>query len=159
LDAKEGASELAADLLAATLTALFELTMASNFHIQKPYVLATLPSPLQRPETPGRCTVGVVFGQRPGPKKRTRRSELAIGIDGDAVNLYDVRQIFSLTYINCQLTMLSRYRHRASSPPIRSLLSTSSHAHHAPFGGRPTTTRLAGIHTPLRRKRRPRNDG
>ncbi|KAH8902883.1 hypothetical protein BR93DRAFT_941188 [Coniochaeta sp. PMI_546] len=64
--------------------------MASNFHIQKPYVLATLPTPLQRPDTPGKCTVGVVFGQRPGPKKRTRRSELAIGIDGDAVNLYDV---------------------------------------------------------------------
>ncbi|KAB5559541.1 hypothetical protein GE09DRAFT_962137 [Coniochaeta sp. 2T2.1] len=64
--------------------------MASNFHIQKPYVLATLPTPLQRSETPGKCTVGVVFGQRPGPQKRTRRSELAIGIDGDAANLYDV---------------------------------------------------------------------
>jgi hypothetical protein len=69
--------------------------MASNFHIQKPYVLATLPTPLQRPETPGKCAVGVVYGQRPGPKKRTRRSELAIGIDGDAVNLYDVRQLDS----------------------------------------------------------------
>ncbi|OIW22791.1 hypothetical protein CONLIGDRAFT_638043 [Coniochaeta ligniaria NRRL 30616] len=64
--------------------------MASNFHIQKPYVLATLPTPLQRPETPGRCLVGVVFGQRPKTLKRSRRPELAIGIDGDAANLYDV---------------------------------------------------------------------
>jgi hypothetical protein len=81
-----------ANLSTAIPQALSELAMASNFHIQKPYVLATLPTPLQRAETRGRCSVGVVYGQRPGPKKRTRRSELVIGIDGDAVNLYDVRQ-------------------------------------------------------------------
>ena len=91
LGAKAHSHPWEVELSAAIPLALFDLKMASNFHIQKPYVLATLPTPLQRPEAPGKCRVGVVFGQRPGPKKRTRRSELAIGIDGDAVNLYDVR--------------------------------------------------------------------
>lgn len=63
--------------------------MASTFHIQKPYLLATLPNPSSRPDTAGKCTVGEVFGQRPDTKKR-KRSELSVGIDGDAVNLYDV---------------------------------------------------------------------
>lgn len=61
--------------------------MASNFQIQQPYVLATLPRPLD-PKT-GRYVVGEVYGTSEGSKKR-KRSEVAIGVDGEAVNIYDV---------------------------------------------------------------------
>ncbi|OTA99355.1 hypothetical protein M426DRAFT_68006 [Hypoxylon sp. CI-4A] len=61
--------------------------MASHFQIQKPYVLATLPRPLD-PAT-GRYVVSEVYGSAPGSKKR-KRHELAVGIDGEAVNIYNV---------------------------------------------------------------------
>ncbi|KAI1373063.1 hypothetical protein F4677DRAFT_430949 [Hypoxylon crocopeplum] len=61
--------------------------MASHFQIQKPYVLATLPRPLD-PAT-GRYVVGEVYGSTPGSRKR-KRHELAVGIDGEAVNIYNV---------------------------------------------------------------------
>ncbi|CAK7266335.1 hypothetical protein SEPCBS57363_002041 [Sporothrix epigloea] len=61
--------------------------MASNFHIQKPYVLASLPRSLAQVD--GKSVVGEVFGQRPGVKKR-RRAELAVGIDGESANIYDI---------------------------------------------------------------------
>ncbi len=55
-------------------------------------MLATLSAPLERPDGPGRYLVGEVFGQKSGSKKR-KRSEVSVGIDGDAVNLYDVRHV------------------------------------------------------------------
>ena len=61
--------------------------MSSEFVVQSPYVLATLPKPLDH--TKGRYVVGEVHGQQPGSKKR-KRAELAVGIDGEGVNLYDV---------------------------------------------------------------------
>ena len=61
--------------------------MASNFHIQKPYVLASLPRSLAQVD--GKSVVGEVFGQRPGLKRR-RRAEVAVGIDGESANIYDV---------------------------------------------------------------------
>ncbi|KAI1134829.1 hypothetical protein F5Y05DRAFT_191928 [Hypoxylon sp. FL0543] len=61
--------------------------MASHFQIQKPYVLATLPRPLD-PAT-GRYVVSEVYGSAPGSRKR-KRHELAVGIDGEAVNIYNV---------------------------------------------------------------------
>lgn len=61
--------------------------MASHFQIQKPYVLATLPRPVD--PTTGRYVVGNVYGSLPGSRKR-KRSELAIGTDGDSMNIYDV---------------------------------------------------------------------
>ncbi|KAI0156736.1 hypothetical protein GGR52DRAFT_583032 [Hypoxylon sp. FL1284] len=61
--------------------------MASHFQIQKPYVLATLPRPLD-PST-GRYVVSEVYGYAPGSRKR-KRHELAVGIDGEAVNIYNV---------------------------------------------------------------------
>ncbi|KAI0512799.1 hypothetical protein F5B22DRAFT_614250, partial [Xylaria bambusicola] len=63
--------------------------MASQFHIQKPYVLTTLPRPLD-PAT-GAYVVGDVYGLAPALKKRKRRrAELTVGIDGEAINIYDV---------------------------------------------------------------------
>ncbi|KAI1328473.1 hypothetical protein F5Y16DRAFT_369121 [Xylariaceae sp. FL0255] len=63
--------------------------MASQFQIQKPYVLTTLPRPLD-PAT-GAYVVGDVYGYVPGSRKRKRRrAELTVGIDGEAVNIYDV---------------------------------------------------------------------
>jgi len=68
-------------------------TMASKLHIHKPYVLKALSQPLDRPDRPGRHTIGEVLGQKQGSKRR-KRSELSVAIDGDAIHLYDVRQPF-----------------------------------------------------------------
>ncbi|KAF2972457.1 hypothetical protein GQX73_g1093 [Xylaria multiplex] len=63
--------------------------MASQFQVQKPYVLTTLPRPLDT--TTGTYVVGDVYGYAPGSKKRKRRrAELTVGIDGEAINIYDV---------------------------------------------------------------------
>ncbi|GAB1320887.1 Nucleoporin [Madurella fahalii] len=63
--------------------------MASKLQIHKPYVLQTLPRPLDRLEGPGRYHVSEVFGQRQGFKRR-KRSELSVAVDGVAVYLYDI---------------------------------------------------------------------
>ena len=60
--------------------------MASHFQIQKPYVLTSLPRPLD--PTTGRYVVNEVYGSAPGSKKR-KRTELAIGTDGDSINIYE----------------------------------------------------------------------
>ncbi|KAI1419138.1 hypothetical protein F5Y12DRAFT_302055 [Xylaria sp. FL1777] len=63
--------------------------MASQFQVQKPYVLTTLPRPLD--PTTGTYVVGEVHGYAPGSKKRKRRrAELTVGVDGEAINIYDV---------------------------------------------------------------------
>ena len=62
--------------------------MSSRFALQNPYVVASLPRPIDRSN--GRYVVGEVYGGVPGSKKR-KRSELAVGIDGEGINLYDVR--------------------------------------------------------------------
>lgn len=64
--------------------------MAATFNIQKPYVLTTLPRPLSHEANGSAYVVGDVWGQQQGSKKR-KRPELALGVDGEAVNLYDVR--------------------------------------------------------------------
>lgn len=60
--------------------------MASEYRIHKPYVLATLPRPLDH--TAGNIVAKEVYGQRDG--QRRKRTELAVGIDGEAVSIYDV---------------------------------------------------------------------
>lgn len=50
--------------------------------------MASLPRPID--PSNGRYVVGEVYGGVPGSKKR-KRSEVAVGIDGESVNLYDVR--------------------------------------------------------------------
>ncbi len=61
--------------------------MASKFSLQKPYIVAALPHPIELSQ--GRYTAGEVYGGVPGAKRR-KRAELAVGIDGEGVNLYDV---------------------------------------------------------------------
>ena len=61
--------------------------MSSKFSLQAPYVVASLPRPIDRSR--GRYVVGEVFGAAHGSKKR-KRSELVVGVDGEGVNLYDV---------------------------------------------------------------------
>ncbi|KAI1114593.1 hypothetical protein F5Y14DRAFT_413887 [Nemania sp. NC0429] len=63
--------------------------MASHFQVQKPYVLATLPRPLET----GTYVVGEVYGHSYAPasrKRKRRRAELTVGVDGEAINIYDV---------------------------------------------------------------------
>lgn len=53
-------------------------------------MVASLPKPIDVKN--GRYVVGEVFGGAVGAgAKKRKRSELAIGIDGEGVNLYDVR--------------------------------------------------------------------
>ncbi|KAH6680330.1 hypothetical protein B0J14DRAFT_648710 [Halenospora varia] len=61
--------------------------MSLKFSLQPPYTVATLPQPIDRKD--GRYVVGDVHGGAPGAKKR-KRSELAVGVDGEGVNLYDI---------------------------------------------------------------------
>ncbi|KAI1503354.1 hypothetical protein F5X99DRAFT_375874 [Biscogniauxia marginata] len=88
--------------------------MASHFQAQKPYVLNTLPRPLD--PTTGRYVVGEVYGSKPGSRKRKRRTELSVGIDGEAINIYDVSSARLITSypippqsrISCPITTIRR---------------------------------------------------
>jgi len=79
--------------------------MSPKFSLQKPYVVASLPNPIDHSN--GRYVVGDVYGGAPGSKKR-KRSELAVGVDGEGVNLYDVRfcDCFSNIFSNFSLGIL-----------------------------------------------------
>ncbi|KOS21005.1 Uncharacterized protein ESCO_004517 [Escovopsis weberi] len=61
--------------------------MASEYRIHRPYVLATLPKPLDH--TQGNIVAREVYGQREGLKKR-KRTELVVGVDGETTSIYDV---------------------------------------------------------------------
>ncbi|KAL2131189.1 hypothetical protein VTI74DRAFT_5437 [Chaetomium olivicolor] len=63
--------------------------MAAKLQVHTPYVLQTLPRPLDGPDGQGRYLAGDVFGQKQGCKRR-KRTELAVAIDGVAVYLYDI---------------------------------------------------------------------
>lgn len=69
------------------LTLVTIIAMASEYRIHKPYVLATLPRPLDHTE--GRIVAREVYGQRDGQKKR-KRTELVVGVDGETASIYDV---------------------------------------------------------------------
>jgi hypothetical protein len=61
--------------------------MSSGLVLQKPQLVASLPRSIDHSDS--RYVVSEVYGGAPGSKKR-KRSELAVGIDGEGVNLYDV---------------------------------------------------------------------
>lgn len=84
------------------------IAMASEYRIHKPSVLATLPRPLDHTE--GRIVAREVYGQRDDQKKR-KRTELAVGVDGETASIYDVS---SLVHTNLSILMLiaGRSRHR-----------------------------------------------
>jgi hypothetical protein len=63
--------------------------MASGLSIGAPYVVASLPKLIDASQ--GRYVVGEVYGGAPNSKKR-KRSELAVGTDGEGINIYDVRR-------------------------------------------------------------------
>ncbi|KAJ3558566.1 hypothetical protein NPX13_g9679 [Xylaria arbuscula] len=91
--------------------------MTSQFHLQKPYVLTTLPRPLD-PVT-GTYVVGDVYGYAPGSKKRKRRrAELTVGIDGEAINIYDVSSSRLVT--SYPIPPQSRFTCPASSVRLKS---------------------------------------
>ncbi len=50
-------------------------------------MLASLPRPIDN--SAGRYVVAEVLGGVPGSRKR-KRAELAVGVDGEGLNLYDV---------------------------------------------------------------------
>ena len=56
--------------------------------IEPPYTIASLPKPLDRIH--GRVQTAPVYGIR-GSRKR-KRHEIAVGVDGEGVNVYNVQQ-------------------------------------------------------------------
>lgn len=67
---------------------MLDIVNMSKFSVQPPHILASLPRPINISN--GRYVVGEVYGgAQPGSKKR-KRAELAIGIDGEGINMYDV---------------------------------------------------------------------
>lgn len=84
--------------------------MAAAFNIQKPYMLTTLPRPFNREGNGSAYAVGDVWAQQKGSKKR-KRPELAVGTDGEAVNLYDVRHRLCFPSLN-DLLIVHRYPHK-----------------------------------------------
>ncbi|KHJ31279.1 hypothetical protein EV44_g2212 [Erysiphe necator] len=61
--------------------------MPPPFTLQKPYVISSLPQSISSFEDT--YLASEVYGWTPGQKKR-KRSELAVGINGEGVNLYDI---------------------------------------------------------------------
>lgn len=70
--------------------------MSSTFKIEKPLVVASLPRPVDH--STGRYFVSDVHGGTPGSRKR-KRAELAVGISGEGVNLYDVSNLDSVSVV------------------------------------------------------------
>lgn len=68
--------------------------MSPGSSIQKPYSIASLPKPVNKSTSP--YFVGDVHGVIPGSRKR-KRTELAVGIDGENLNLYDVQESSLIT--------------------------------------------------------------
>lgn len=62
--------------------------MAAEYKIHRPYVLATLPRPLDHAK--GNIVAGEVYGQKDTAKK-AKRTELVVGVDGEITSIYDVR--------------------------------------------------------------------
>lgn len=103
--------------------------MATTLQIHKPYVLKALSHPLDRPDGPGKHTVGEVYGQVSGPgSKKRKRSELAVAIDGDSVHLYDVSILPSLVPPSVANSLLTRSPRRKPSHPTSSLPRPTSPA-------------------------------
>lgn len=69
--------------------------MATAFSIGNPTVIATLPRPIDRLN--GRYVVSDVHGGIRGSRKR-KRAELVVGVDGEGLNIYDVRELFKRAY-------------------------------------------------------------
>ncbi|CAG8974052.1 hypothetical protein HYALB_00009553 [Hymenoscyphus albidus] len=90
--------------------------MPSKFSLQNPYVVASLPRPIDINN--GRYVVGEVFGGAVGAgAKKRKRSELAIGIDGEGINLYDISSSKLIT--SYALPPLSSFTCAPSSVRIR----------------------------------------
>ena len=67
---------------------LIVVAMAAEYNIHRPYVLATLPRPLDHAK--GNIVAGEVYGQKDNAKK-AKRTELVVGVDGEITSIYDVR--------------------------------------------------------------------
>lgn len=78
------------------------IAMSSEYRIQRPYVLATLPRPLDH--TDGKIVAREVYGQLDGQRKR-KRTELAVGVDGETTSIYDVRENICTQILLCDMVI------------------------------------------------------
>lgn len=92
---------------------LYSTIKMSGLSLQEPYVVATLPRPVDT--TTGRYKCAEVHGSEPGSRKRKR--ELVVGVDGEGVNLYDVCNYIPKRY-SIHLTHLRRLQPSSSLPTL-----------------------------------------
>ncbi len=93
--------------------------------VMTPTVLAQLPQSLLGTE--GRTQFGPCYGLT-GSRKR-KRPEIAAAIDGETLNIYDVRDKCA----NLMWTLTTkRYKNRSLSHPMLFHQRVYSHAHHVP---------------------------
>ncbi|GAO17051.1 hypothetical protein UVI_02003250 [Ustilaginoidea virens] len=78
--------------------------MAAEYRIHRPYVLASLPRPLDH--TDGRIVAREVYSLRDGRKKK-KRMELAVGVDGETASIYDTLQSSPVRHIAAASTSAS----------------------------------------------------
>lgn len=100
--------------------------MAPGSSIQRPYSIASLPRPVN--QSTGRYVVGDVHGGTRGSRKR-KRTELAVGIDGEGLNLYDVSIIGNakMVHFSTSSNLNSRSRNPDLLRPMPFLRSRPSH--------------------------------
>ncbi len=89
--------------------------MSSTFKIQKPLVVAQLSEPVGH--AAGRYVVSDVHGGVPGTRKR-KRAELAVGIDGEGTNLYDVCILAQEVEMGALLTYKRSHNQNSSHPTL-----------------------------------------
>jgi hypothetical protein len=97
--------------------------MSAAFSIEKPTVVATLPRPVD--QSIGRYVVSEVHGGIPGSRKR-KRSELAVGVDGEGLSIYDVRLQCFAQAMETLTNKMVRLSPQNSSLPTRFLHSRPS---------------------------------
>lgn len=98
--------------------------------LQEPYTLAEFPKNLIAPN--GKILVADVYGLL-GARKR-KRSELAVALDNDSVNLYDVCASTPTWKNNYSLELDFRFDQQSSSHPILFRPRQSLLVHHAHSG-------------------------
>lgn len=73
--------------------------MAAEYKIHRPYVLATLPRPLDHAR--GSIVAGEVYGQKDNAKK-AKRTELVVGVDGEIASIYDVSHLVNSQFLTIE---------------------------------------------------------
>lgn len=103
--------------------------------LQAPSVLAQLPRPLQG--STGKTQIGEVYSLSDARKRK--RYEVAVAVDGEALNIYNVRMVF-VSVMRLVLNRVYRSKHPSSLLPTQSRRSRRFLVAHAPCAGSSRTS-------------------